>query len=401
MKLSTFVSAGLLLGLSISVASGQVTKIEIKTPLMAQGAEADGHFQLPARGYYAVRSASPDELVTLDAQAAAGSTIPLWNSSVTSLGSTYKYKMVGKNPAVAHTSQTSKVPSPVVPIIFNFQSGGVTVHTFDPTAADPVCSPAGSAFSLTLASPLLKNHAYTAGGTSIGTTQYVDFFQRANFYKYTKPTGVNPKYHVLLTPSTPVGVVVTANNFPIQSAPCGELGFIEYNSWDNYLQTQIFPQLATYGITPTTFPIFEFYNVVLYDTTISNCCILGYHGNFTNGAFQTYAISDFDTSGAFSGSSDISGMSHEIAEWMNDPTGANPTPAWGHIGQVSGCQGNLEVGDPLSGTIVTVTMPNGYHYHPQELAFFSWFYRQSPSIGVNGWYSSHDTFTTSAGAVCH
>ena len=28
----------------------------------------------------------------------------------------------------------------------------------------------------------------------------------------------------------------------------------------------------------------------------------------------------------------------------------NPTPKWGHIGQVSGCQSNLEVGDPLSGT---------------------------------------------------
>jgi hypothetical protein len=64
-------------------------------------------------------------------------------------------------------------------------------------------------------------------------------------------------------------------------------------------------------------------------------------------------------------------MAHEIGEWMNDPFGNNPTPLWGHTGQVSGCQNNLEVGDPLTGTIVPpVVMPNGFTYHLQELAFF-------------------------------
>ncbi len=94
-------------------------------------------------------------------------------------------------------------------------------------------------------------------------------------------------------------------------------------------------------------------------------------------------------------------MSHEVAEWMDDPLGGNATPAWGHVGQVSGCQGNLEVGDPLTGTVLpAVTMPNGYSYHLQELAFFSWFFRQSPSIGVNGWYSDNGHFTSGAGPVC-
>jgi hypothetical protein len=47
-----------------------------------------------------------------------------------------------------------------------------------------------------------------------------------------------------------------------------------------------------------------------------------------------------------------------------------------------------------------VAMPNGVMYMPQELAFFSWFYRQSPSIGINGWYSDNGTFRTGAGPVC-
>ena len=88
-------------------------------------------------------------------------------------------------------------------------------------------------------------------------------------------------------------------------------------------------------------------------------------------------------------------MSHEVAEWMNDPLTTNPTPAWGHTGQVSGCQSTLEVGDPLAGTTFPVPL-FGFTYHPQELAFFSWFYHQKPSLGINGWYSDNDTLETSA-----
>jgi hypothetical protein len=53
----------------------------------------------------------------------------------------------------------------------------------------------------------------------------------------------------------------------------------------------------------------------------------------------------------------------------------------------------LEVGDPLAGTDFTDTV-GSFTYHPQELAFFSWFYRQSPSLGLHGWYSDQGTFRT-------
>jgi hypothetical protein len=80
---------------------------------------------------------------------------------------------------------------------------------------------------------------------------------------------------------------------------------------------------------------------------------------------------------------------------MDDPLTTNPTPAWGNIGQVIGCQSNLEVGDPLTGTTYPVRL-NAFTYHPQELAFFSWFYDQHPSIGLPGWYSDQGTFTNYA-----
>jgi len=94
-------------------------------------------------------------------------------------------------------------------------------------------------------------------------------------------------------------------------------------------------------------------------------------------------------------------MSHEVAEWMNDPFDNNPTPPWGHTGQVSGCQDNLEVGDPLSGTEAPpIVMSNGFTYHLQELAFFSWFFN-SHSVGIHHWFSNNGTFLHDAGPPCH
>jgi hypothetical protein len=119
--------------------------------------------------------------------------------------------------------------------------------------------------------------------------------------------------------------------------------------------------------------VFLFDNVVMYHTVVANCCVLGYHNAYTvGGKLQTYSNALYDNRGDFSGSGDISALSHEIGEWQNDPNTVNPTKPWGNIGQVTGCHNNLEVGDPLSGTVFTDTL-NGKAYHPQELAFSSWF----------------------------
>jgi hypothetical protein len=81
---------------------------------------------------------------------------------------------------------------------------------------------------------------------------------------------------------------------------------------------------------------------------------------------------------------------------MNDPLGSNATPPWGGIGQVAAgsCQDNFEVGDPLTGTLFAIAL-NGYTYHMQELAFFSWFFNSptTASLGAGGVFSSNGTFT--------
>jgi hypothetical protein len=65
---------------------------------------------------------------------------------------------------------------------------------------------------------------------------------------------------------------------------------------------------------------------------------------------------------------------------------------------VGGCQGNFEVGDPLSpggipptSNSFVVVGANGFTYHLQELAFFNWFYGGA-STGSGGKYSNNGTF---------
>ncbi|HEY6321669.1 MAG TPA: hypothetical protein VJA16_08950 [Thermoanaerobaculia bacterium] len=106
---------------------------------------------------------------------------------------------------------------------------------------------------------------------------------------------------------------------------------------------------------------------------------------------------DYDTSQYFGHTTDITAFSHELAEWYDDPFVNNATPPWGLSGILNaGCYSNLEVGDPLTGRVLEVAMPNGLTYHPQELAFFSWFFDQVPSMGLKGLYSWGGTLTSPA-----
>jgi len=324
--------------------------------------------------------------------------IPLFHSTVTDGATTFPYTMVGKNPFTAHANGAVNVPTVIVPVVVKLANG----DTFNPTAADSCAS--SSSVTRMLNSPIFKTKSYTWGSKKVGTGQFASVFRRAEFWQQTKPAGLNPDLQVNLVPTTtkPVTVTVPTTASAEGTISCGNLAAMEISWWDNEVQTVLMPKLATKGFGSGEFPIFVLSNVVEYDTTPANCCILGYHNAFTNpadGGTTTYGTAMYDnTHNALAGVKDISVLSHEVAEWMDDPlvNGAdNNTNPWGNIGQVTGCQTNLEVGDPLSGTLQNTRLA-GRTWHPQELAFFSWFYHQSPSLGANHWYSSNGTFTTAA-----
>jgi hypothetical protein len=327
--------------------------------------------------------------------AAAGvKTIQTWNASVYAgqNGQIYPFTLVGKDVRDASATPTT-VKTMVIPVVLTISDTG---EVFDPTVANTACGETQSDLSGTLNGPIFKNHAYQAAGLSVGKTQYIDALQREQFWSYTNPSGTNPNYHVKLKGASPVTVYASASGWPEYSpGTCQALPEIDINTWDSFVQGTLMPLVEPYGVTPKTFPVFLVRNVVFTD---GGCCILGYHSAYNNpdfgGAAQTYSTSEYDTTGDFGATAqDNTILSHEVAEWANDPYINNATPSWGHIGQVSGCQGNLEVGDPLTGSTFPVKI-GGIQYHLQELAYFGWFFDWN--AGPNGWYSTNGTFTSGA-----
>jgi hypothetical protein len=328
--------------------------------------------------------------------AASTTSVVRWTKTVADGGNNLTYTMVGKSPLVKQPSPSTTIKTELVPLVIKFSGG----DTWDPTLGDS-CDTT-SAVTRTKNSPLFKSLSYTLGGTAAGTGQYVDIFQRANYWADTKPTGINPGYHVTLGLTVLPAVTIKvpdADAASVGTTSCGNhlVGAVDYSWLDNYLRSTVLPSLKARGVGPTTFPIFLMDNVVQYLGDPTQCCVLGYHDAFqATGGVQTYAVAMYDN-GVIPALPDVTALSHEVAEWMDDPFGDNPTEPWGHIGQVQGCQGNLEVGDPLSGVTEYVTSA-GHLYHLQELAFTSWFYHQVPSTGINGWYSSYGSFRTPAAA---
>ena len=104
-----------------------------------------------------------------------------------------------------------------------------------------------------------------------------------------------------------------------------------------------------------------------YLTSGSGCCIGGYH-SVTN-AGQPYSQFTFITpaqgSKTIPFSDDVSALSHELGEWIDDPLTSNNSPC-----------GIYEVGDPLERNTnygdFNYTL-NGVTYHLQDLALLPYF----------------------------
>ena len=379
------------------------------------------------RGYFTVsRPAHGVDMEAIKGEMAKSTTLPMWTFDAHSSrdGNSYPGAMVGLDPFTSPGSVS--VPTKVVPVIIRTHQVGVSVNpktgivttkpgitTFNPSIADTACltAPNNVPTKLFEESPILQPATFDFGGTIVGRTQYTDAFQRGNFWKALGSTV--SKYHVLLNPKSLAPIVIdvpAAYGLALATTAlgppgfCAPLGIVDFFWFDGFLTSTVIPSLAGKGVNPTTFPIFFVHNVVWASpvTNLGTCCAIGYHGltGFPTPT-QTYSPLNFDSTGLFGTAfSDSATASHEVGEWMNDPFTINPTPLWGHVGQQPGCQGNLEVGDPLSGTDAPRTrMSNGFTYHLQELAFFSWFLG-APSIAVNGWYSNNGTFLTDAGPPC-
>jgi hypothetical protein len=362
--------------------------------------------QLP-QGYYATLPVSPAPNEQISALTTA-TPLPLWTYSVTGYDNgTYSGTAIGRSP-YSRGKATTTIPLQVIPLIITINNGAGNNVTYDPTAPDSCVTGGLTDVSVITGSPIFTNNTWTMNGVNVGNTQYIDAFQRAQYWSLV----AGSPYHLIFNESTLSGQSLSfgssgtlgggtnypAGTFTGQNCP---VGVVNINNLDAAVQTLINSLSPTVNVG--TFPMFLTKNVFMAETgdsIFSSCCVLGYHSGVTVGSnLLVYSPFSIDTTGIFGGGY-VSTISHEIAEAVNDPTGNNPTPPWGAEGQVTAgnCQSNFEVGDPLSPGFPTPTNSfsvnggNGLTYKLQELAFFNWFFGGT-SLGAGGKYSNNGTFS--------
>jgi hypothetical protein len=161
------------------------------------------------QGYTVVRPMQDSSESAVSRAVAAGATIPNWRYSVTPRldGQRYTGRIVGTNP-FQRGAGTSTIPTQLIPLIIKIADANGTV-TYDPTKADPACA-GGVPATLAAQSPVFANHPFVFGSANVGNTQYVDAFQRANFWKQVST--ISPNYHTRLALKTlkPITVTVPA-----------------------------------------------------------------------------------------------------------------------------------------------------------------------------------------------
>lgn len=232
-------------------------------------------------------------------------TVPFYSSSFTANSQTFPFQMVGTNPLLTAASTT--VPVEIIPLTVVFADGSM----FDAAARAQALA----------SSPMFNNTVFPSE-----TGQFADVNERAAF------NVVGSAYHVLLGSPTvlPAITVHVPGKFGrTQSFKGVKIGFVD----KGFIRPIILNTIVQDNIDPTTLPIvlvgdvFEF--VTPPKKTLRNCCILGFHNAFTTGlgVVQTFAFGSYTSPGIFGGGiADITTISHEVGEWLNDPFADNIVP---------------------------------------------------------------------------
>jgi hypothetical protein len=345
-------------------------------------------------------------------------TVPHWNGHTVdpNNGVDYSYNMVGADPNTCSGSACDvTVQVDITPLIVH-----IAGQTFDGTAD----------VTPTLDSPLFQNNDYgsTPAATAAGNfpnlpqevrgaggplsqedagvpLQLQDATMRAQFDK----TGASPyhlRLHANLLPPVTIDVPQHQGTL-LLSGRRVLIAAIDYGWWSGQINN-----LET-SADPTHLPLYLSDDVLLYtNNDLSTTGVIGYHGtgaaglkkgygkNQGNGVVQTFAWASYLKPGVYARPNggtvwalqDIHAISHEIAEWADDPFVNNYVEPWlTPTAPQYGCTSVLETGDPVVGIGFAMGTnpyfqgpnPNGTQsadgfYHPEDEVLLPWFMR-SPS----------------------
>jgi hypothetical protein len=321
---------------------------------------------------------------------------------------TFSYAMVGNTPGRG----TTTIEAPIVPVSIELLDANGN-QAYDPQSGAPLFSDPHSKVRLAEDSPVFDNALFTS---SRKETQYPDAIMRATFWN-----DIGESWHTLLdadvsrgeTMKVPLGAYLYALN---ADGSCCLFILLDANTFSALLFPPTFPVdnttivgaaelrgvMTTRAITTFLFP-----DTYLYENGDPNqCCVLGFHtfdfepGTKHNGNLPRFYVMNYSSwisPGLFGGGfEDVTALSHEMAETFADPfvvfDGVHNASPWWLSG--SQCQNDIEVGDVIeslpSDVVFPIAMPNGYLYHPQNVALLQWFEFQASSSALDGAYAYPD-----------
>jgi len=318
----------------------------------------------------------------IDPDAANSAAIPHWSDSFTYQRLVYNYTMVGTDPK--RGSATTVIPTVLIPLRFVFADGSVFDASTDLVDGQ---TPVQGIIN----SPIFQNYDFVAGGTHVGNTQYGDAFQRANFWDSVSTR--SPNYHVLLgqptvLPTQTINVPAGLGSYftdPFSGLTVPQVNF-------RFLSNQEVSILTNANAPTASLPI------IVWGSVVTDLAFAYHPARMINGRVQTYIGTTYLPQNFLGGASDVYPLSHEVAEWMDDPFINNFTPGWNapFLDPGARCDSTvfyfydlLETADPVE-IFADSSVPlstGSFTYHVTEAMFIDFFTRASRSRSVNGQYS--------------
>jgi hypothetical protein len=326
-----------------------------------------------------------------------------------SQGQIWPFTMIGNDPLLG---RRTRVPVRILAVSLELQNEDLVTTTTIPVA---------SFEEQVLRSPNFDDSDYSSGDG----IQYADAVQRAEFFH-----SMQNDWHTELHPTTVVDHITlqvprftteTVDGQPTQvrtyfSGPTDEGGtfvLLLDDFFNDAFFNAVSDQIGANHFTTDAL------NIVLLPNTFLFSQAEGPAGSLTTG-FHTFLFdptanpqpvwisifASWISPGLFdAGIQDVTSLSHEIAESINNPFLINNVPAWQFPGFPGTCQDDLEIADPieaLDNETFPIQMNKGrdnFVYHPQIMALLPWFEDAVPSNAIQRAYSYPDTTALTGPAV--
>jgi len=318
----------------------------------------------------------------------------------------FRFTMIGNDPRLGHPTVVPACLDEVSLQLLNADGSLFKTVPFAPFE------------QATLESPNFEPLNYRSGDR----VQFADAVHRAQFFNV-----MEEKWHTVLMPSVTArttitvprfvnvqlkdGTVVQARSYFTGTAADGSTFVLMLSPlfnffFDNEVVNQINQgNFVTNGLNMTMFPnTFLFSLNANNPNTPGNCCVLGFHTYFLDGAFPesrwVTQYASWISPGLFgAGFQDVTALSHETSEAFANPFLSNPAPNWQFPGQPATskvCQANLEEGDPIenlpNATATVEVKEKGFDFlfHPQNIPLLQWFEMGTTSSAIDGAFSFPD-----------